>query len=625
MADMWIYVLIIQLSFLYIIKQQGCAFMSFTIEFQPVGIRLVSEEPVTILEAARQAGIYLRSDCGGAGICGKCQVQIVEQNSAIPCSESDQRHLNPKQLSDGFRLACAFILNQDTKIFIPTESMPAGQVLQTSSDNLSLQPDPILHQTSLQLAPASLHDLTADFERIRQASVNDQLTAELDILRLISNELRANNWHIHLIQRNNHIQHISPKPCQPLAGLAVDVGSTKLACYLVDLDNGKLLAAKGVPNPQMMFGEDIMARLAYAQKGQQQALQLHEMVIRAIQQAVSDMCGQIEIPVETIADACLVGNTVMHHFFLGLPSGTLAVSPFTPVISSALYPAADQIGLAGMPGMGVYAPPVIAGFVGSDHLAFLMACGFGQDERVRLGIDIGTNTEIALQKGRRIVSVSTASGPAFEGAHIRYGMRAAPGAIEHVRIRTNGQITCDTIGNKPPTGICGSGILDAVVEMRTAGLLNQRGRLNKDNPLVRPDDQGKPCIVLCKNEEAGKLITLSQNDIDQVLLAKGAIRAGIDVLMDYLDIQPDQFEEVLIAGAFGSFMLPEQAIRIGMLPQIPLQHIRAVGNAAGLGARMMLISQTARQQAESLARRIEYLELTLYPDFELFYARGIQA
>ena len=231
---------------------------------------------------------------------------------------------------------------------------------------------------------------------------------------------------------------------------------------------------------------------------------------------------------------------------------------------------------------------------------------------MRLGIDIGTNTEIALQKGDKVVSVSTASGPAFEGAHIRFGMRAAPGAIEHVIISQQGEVQIQVIGDQPPVGICGSGILDAVSELRRNSILNSRGRLDRTAKGVQLDEQGKPFFTL-----AGS-ITLSQNDIDQILLAKGAIRAGIDVLMDYLKVLPSEIEEVLIAGAFGSYMHPENAMRIGMLPQIPVSRIRAVGNAAGTGARMMLVSKTARKKAEELAKRIEYLELTVYPEFPMF-------
>ena len=597
--------------------------MSITIEFQPTGQRLVAEEALTVLAAARQAGLLLRADCGGEGTCGKCVVRFVQAPPDLPIHAGDRRHLTDQQLADGYRLACGALIDRSTQIFIPPDSLPRGQVLQTASDENDVVPDPLISQQNAQMQPASLGDLQADFERL-QESTGKRLTVDLETMKELPQTLRANGWQANLILRGDHLQHVTPNLITPLAGLAVDVGSTKLACYLLDLESGRQLAVKGLPNPQIMYGEDIMARLAHAQQGETEALELHELLMRSIQGALEDLCKQSQIDIGQVAEVCLVGNTAMHHFTLGLPTGGLAVSPFVPVVSAALQTPARQIGLQGMPGTQVYTPPVIAGFVGSDHLAFLLACGFGTDQRVRLGIDIGTNTEIALQKGERIFSVSTASGPAFEGAHIRYGMRAAPGAIEHVHLE-DGLFTCEIIGETAPSGICGSGILDALGELRAGGLLNKRGRLDKAHPLVRLDAQGKPFVTLAADADAQRPITLSQGDIDQILLAKGAIRAGIDVLMDALGVQPEEIDEIVIAGAFGSYMLPEQAIRIGMLPEVSLERIRAVGNAAGLGAQMMLVSRSARRQAEALAERIRYLELTLYPDFEGFYANGIRA
>ena len=598
--------------------------MSFTIEFQPTGQRLVAEEALTILAAARQAGLQLWSDCGGEGTCGKCLVRCVEAPPGLPIHAGDRRHLTDQQLADGYRLACSAVVDRSTQIFIPPESLPVGQVLQTGTSHKQLSIDPAMRQMNLQAKPADLHDLQADFDRIRDLSHEENLTADMDVLRELPDLLRRNEWQVNLILRGSCLQHVTPQPVSPLAGLAVDIGSTKLACYLLDLENGELLAVTGLPNPQVIYGEDIMARLAHAQKGEREALELHNMLMQSIQQALVELCKQSRLDPGQVAEVCLAGNTAMHHFSLGLPTGGLAVSPFVPAVSAALQTPGGQVGLSGMPGMQVYTPPIIAGFVGSDHLAFLLACGFGEDQRVRLGIDIGTNTEIALQKGERILSVSTASGPAFEGAHIHFGMRAAPGAIEHVYL-DNGCFTCKVIGDAAPSGICGSGILDALGEMRAGGLLNQRRRMDKNHPLMELDAQGKPYVTLAAGNSEDRPITLSQQDIDQVLLAKGAIRAGIDVLMDALKVSAQEIDEVLIAGAFGSYMLPAQAIRIGMLPEIPLQRIRAVGNAAGLGAQMMLVSQTARRQAEALAARIQYLELTLYQDFEVFYANGIRA
>jgi uncharacterized 2Fe-2S/4Fe-4S cluster protein (DUF4445 family) len=599
--------------------------MSFTIEFQPLGRRLVVDEALTVLDAARQAGLQLRSDCGGEGTCGKCRVRIVDAAGDLPMLPADTLHLTKQQLADGYRLACSAVISQNTQIFIPAESLPGKQVLQTGTMDQELVIDPVIRQVEPQLEPASLQDLQADFERLKKESNLPDLTAGLSIQRELSVLLRKNDWRANLLLRGNHLQHVTSQPIEPLVGLAVDVGSTKLACYLIDLQSGRRLAVKGLPNPQIPYGEDIMARLAHALKGEPQAQQLHDLLMQSIQQALDALCQECEIDPEQVVEVCLVGNTVMHHFCLDLPTAGLAVSPFVPVLSSALETPAAPLGLKGMPGMQVYAPPVSAGFVGSDHLAFLLACGFGQDERIRVGIDIGTNTEIALQKGKHILSVSTASGPAFEGAHIRYGMRASPGAIEHVHLEGGHGFTCDVIDNRPASGICGSGILDALGELRAGAMLNKRGRLDKQHPLVETDSQGQAFVTLAASEEESPAVIFSQNDIDQVLLAKGAIRAGIDVLMDALQVEPQEIEEVLIAGAFGSYMLPDQAIRIGMLPPIPLERIRTVGNAAGLGAQMMLVSRNARRQAEALAKRVEYLELTLYPDFDLFYAEGIRA
>jgi uncharacterized 2Fe-2S/4Fe-4S cluster protein (DUF4445 family) len=597
--------------------------MNFTIEFQPQGIHLVCSEPLTILDAARQAGIPLRADCGGEGICGKCRVKLLSDPENFSPTEVENRHLSQSQINDGFRLACETVVSKDLRVYIPDDSTTRGQILQTSGEGVPVTAEPAIQQFYIQVPQARLDDPRSDIERIQASIHNNDLQTGLDVLHRIPRILRANDWKINLFVRGNEIIHVSEKPVNPLVGLAVDVGSTKLACYLVELPTGRMLAAKGVPNPQIAYGEDIMARLAFAQKGIKEAHQLHKLVIQAIYQAAEEMCRELKIPHSSIGDACLVGNTAMHHLFLNLPTDSLAFSPFVPVTTAALHPPGEQIGLTGMPGMAIYTPPVIAGFVGSDHLAFLLASGFGQDQRTRLGIDIGTNTEIALQKGDRIVSVSTASGPAFEGAHIRYGMRAAPGAIEHVHIDQDNEIKVEVIGQGKPIGICGSGILDAVGEMRVNGVLNSRGRLDKTSSLVKINSDGKPFVILAEGGVNGKTITLSQADIDQVLLAKGAIRAGIDVLMDNLKVSLEDINEIVIAGAFGTYMLPEQAMRIGMLPAIQLDKVHIVGNAAGFGARMMLISQSARKNAQELAKKIEYLELTLYPDFEMFYARGI--
>jgi uncharacterized 2Fe-2S/4Fe-4S cluster protein (DUF4445 family) len=596
--------------------------MAFTIEFQPTGVRLDCDKPINGLDAARQAGIELKAVCGGEGTCGKCIFQLLSGTDDYPPCTADKKFIPNQYLIRGYRLACQITIDQDIKIHIPAGSALEGQILQINGEDISLHNDPPVKKHALTLSHANLRDLSSDFSRVKVKLEGDELTAELSLFRELPGILRENDWKADIWTRGNHVFHASPQKDTLNIGLAVDVGSTKIACFLIDLASAKTLTAKGIPNPQISFGEDIMSRLGYAMQGSKQAHELFKLTIDAINQAADEMCQRINLTPDDIADVCIVGNTAMHHFFLNLPTGSLAVSPFVPVTSEFLYPLAEEIGIHAKPGCAVYAPAVTAGFIGSDHLAFLLAAGFGEDTRVRLGIDIGTNTEIALQAQDRIVSVSTASGPAFEGAHIKFGMRAANGAIEHVRLSENGPPDIQVIGDKHPIGICGSGILDVVAQMRAQNILNQRGRIIKTATQVRMDEQGKPEFMLIPGK---KPITISQNDVDQILLAKGAIRAGIDILMDYLNITPSDIEEIVIAGAFGSYLLPEHAMGIGMLPSVPLERIKAVGNAAGTGARMMVASTKARKKAVHLANQIEYLELTVYEGFDMFYAQGIRS
>lgn len=600
--------------------------MSFTLEFEPPGIRLICEEPLTILDAARQAGIRLRSECGGKGTCAKCQVQVLEGIVPAP-TELEQKVFTGQQIHAGFRLACRTLAANDLTIYLPPQSLLSSQVMQTEGKELTIEPDPAVQVIPITLNPPTFTDLQSDWERVKAGLKKKglkNLSISLPTLSTISEQLRQSKWQFNLVNNDQEVLNLlPPDKLQPI-GLAVDVGSTKLACFLVDLTTGKTLAAEGVPNPQIAFGEDIMSRLGAVLEKPANAHTLQQEVMHAIQSALREMTQKTNLHMEQIMDACLVGNTAMHHLFLGLPTKALAFSPFVPVTTDELYPTAQEIGLELMPGARVYAPPVIAGFVGSDHLAFLLAACFREDENTRLGIDIGTNTEIALQHSGRIVSVSTASGPAFEGAHIRFGMRAAPGAIEHIRIDDSGKVNCQVIGGQTASGICGSGILDAVAELRRTGLINARGRLEKTNPAIQTNQFGQPSLILAAESANQREISLDQKDIDQVLLAKGAIRAGIEILMNYLKINASQLDEIVIAGAFGSFMNAEQAVRIGLLPKVPLGKVHAIGNAAGVGARMLLVSRRIRKNALQLAHRIEYLELTIYPDFNLFFANGIR-
>ena len=588
---------------------------------------MICEEPLTISDAARRAGVTMRSECGGKGTCGKCLVRVPE-GKLSPVTKAEEELLTADQLAEGWRLACRTVLSDGVSIYVPAISTIEAPVMQLESLDVELKPETSIRTVSLAVPEASLTDQRSDLQRVAdELKVQygiDKAWADLPALNSIRAALREGDWKVGVALRRNEIIDAYTGTAHSPIGLAVDVGTTKLACYIVDLETGKVLAARGAMNPQIVYGEDVMSRLAAAIEDPASSRYMQEVLVQTINAVAAELCATQKLDVKHILDACMVGNTAMHHLLLGLPVRPLALSPFVPATSSPLEVDAAALGLDAAPGAHAYLLPPIAGFVGSDHVAVLLAAGFGEDNSTRLAIDIGTNTEIALQAGSRIVSCSTASGPAFEGAHISHGMRAAPGAIQHVTITDGGFVHSDVIGGGSATGICGSGVLDAVVEMRAAGIINERGRIIKGRPGVRIQQDGFPSFLLAAGSDEQRDVLITQQDIDQVLLAKGAIRAGIDILMAHLKVNAQDIEDINIAGAFGSYLDPRNAVRIGLLPGVPLNRIRAIGNAAGAGARMTLASLDARRRAASLARQVEYLEVTVYPGFKKFLAGGMR-
>jgi uncharacterized 2Fe-2S/4Fe-4S cluster protein (DUF4445 family) len=407
-------------------------------------------------------------------------------------------------------------------------------------------------------------------------------------------------------------------------GLAIDIGTTKLALFLVDLDSGLTLARRGAMNPQIAYGEDVISRIAYAGAGAQTEGVLRRVLLSTLNRAVSDLCGEVGVVPESIAEAVVVGNTVMHHLFSGLPVRSLGVAPYRPATTEALELEARPAGLALAPGVPLYLPPLVAGFVGADHVATLLACGMGETPRPTLAIDIGTNTEISLAIGGRLLSCSSPSGPAFEGAHITAGMRAAPGAIERVHL-SGGAASVYTIDRMPPIGVCGSGILDAVSEMLRTGLLDRRGNIGERSPARRAASGPNELLLApAAGTGHGRDIAVTRGDVNEIQLAKAAVRAGIEVLLADAGAGAGEIEQVLVAGAFGSYLDLASAVRIGLLPRLPLDRFRQVGNAAGAGARRMLTSPAHRRAAEALARRIEYVELTAHPAFHRGFVTAME-
>ncbi len=403
---------------------------------------------------------------------------------------------------------------------------------------------------------------------------------------------------------------VMPDPTDESFGVAFDIGTTTVVGYLMDLKSGEVVSIASAMNPQTSFGEDVMSRIAYTTKNEDGLRILNKIIIDALNKIIKNVTSIAGIKPTDISRVTAVGNTAMHHIFLGIDPRSLGVSPFSPVVIEPVDKKARELGLDTNGGATLHVLPNVAGFVGADNVGVLIASEPYRESGVNLTIDVGTNGEIVLSKDGRMFAASCATGPALEGAHIRHGMRAKPGAIEHLKIDDEtGDVSFKVIGDCKPTGICGSGMVDAVAELLKAGILQKNGTLNleKNTKRLRKGDEGYEFVIDAD-------IVITQKDISEVQLAKGALYAGAKILMKRAGV--DRVDRIFLAGAFGSHIEPDSALAIGMLPKVPLDYIKAIGNAAGEGARIALISAKKRKEAKDLARKIEYIELTIEPDFE---------
>ena len=605
--------------------------MTIYVDFEPVGRRGECPDGANLLECARQLGVDLVNLCGGGGSCARCVVQILEGDVSQP-TEVESKHLSPERLAVGYRLACRTVPLGHCKVRVPPESLTTPQRTQVEGEELDVRPEPPVQTYRVTVPAPSLQDLRADTARLEGALAEQHgiatTSVDLAALRDLSPRLREHAWQVQVAVRDGEIVALLPDQSQAL-GLAVDLGTTKIAAYLVELASGQTLASQGIMNPQIAYGEDVVARMAYAQRAPAQAVLMQELVVQALNQAVAEMCDETNTQPAQIVEAVVVGNTAMHHLFLHLPVQQLAQAPYVPAVGAALDIKARELGLQIAPGAYIHLLPNIAGYVGADHAAMLLATGVAQTKGVVLAIDIGTNTEVCLTSHGTMISTSCASGPAFEGAHIKHGMRAAQGAIERLRL-TNGQIEYQTIGGAPPVGLCGSGILDVLAQLHLAGVVDTKGRMG-DHPRVREidgnqRDHGTREFVLVSAEEQGgerPAITFTQKDVRELQLAKGAMRTGIETLLATSGLNAQDIDQVIIAGAFGTYIDIESAIAIGMLPSLPLERFRQVGNAAGMGAKLALVSMSKRLEAREMNQRIGYVELAADPGFMKNFAQAM--
>lgn len=599
--------------------------MSIIIEFEPVGRRLDTAVGRTVLEAAkeifdlRSGGV--NSPCGGKGLCGRCKVRLADGELAPP-NENEKRLLGKEDLDKGYRLACQAVTIGPAKIEIPPETLAGRQSLQLEGTAAPVAIEPAVKRYSIPLKATSL---SHPYPIWQQAEIFLSENYGLPELRLSTGLINrvgalAGDDPVTVTMRGTEIINVFPSAhlSKPL-GLAVDLGTTKIAGYLVDLESGAVEASEGVLNPQIAYGEDLISRLAFALEDECRYNRIAEVLREGLDLLLQSLCRKAGVSPGDVEEGVIAGNTAMHHLLLKLPVAQLGRAPYVPAATLPLEVKSRDLGLGMAAEAYVYFLPAVAGFVGGDHVAMILSSGIHESCGITLGLDIGTNTEIVLARSGEMISCSCASGPAFEGAHIQQGMRAVDGAICKVSLAERGsKVFYETIGGKPPIGICGSGVLDAVAGLYREKVVSHSGRLDSGHPMVRFNGERKvPEFVLAASAESGAQadIVITQKDVSEIQLAKAAIAAGTKVLLEEAGLKIEDIDTIIVAGAFGTHLNLESAIKIGMLPDLPLDRYQQVGNASGGGARMALLSLPARKRAEEIARKIKYIELAAMPRF----------
>lgn len=616
--------------------------------FQPSGRRGEVEDGKTLLEAAQSLGVDIEGLCGKKKVCGKCKVRIEEgyfekdniesgMSHLSSLTDDERKHIKPED-GPGIRLSCTAEVRGDVKVFVPERSRAGKQVVRKAAKELTIILDPAVKKYNIELVAPKLHDMTTgDRERVLKFLEDDyglkDLSFDYTVLKDLQDVLRQGEWKASVtVWMDREIIKVEPGFVEACYGLAVDVGTTTCVGYLTDLNTGKVINTESMMNPQVPYGEDVMSRITYAMSNPEGLMTMQNAIINGLNEIIEKVISEVRKdgpnPGFAIDDLTIVFNTAMHHIFLGFNPIYIGRSPFIPAVQNSMDIKARDIGLKINPAAYIHVLPIEAGFVGADNVGVLIAEEpYNQDEMV-LVIDIGTNGELLMGNRDRVCSTSCATGPAFEGAQIKFGMRAAPGAIEVVLIdpetkeprykvigKTDWHSHLEKINAK---GICGSAIIDVVAEMFKAGIIDKSGRFVKDlnTPRVRKDADGRPEYVLAWAEETsiGTDITVTQADVRALQLAKGALYAGAKLMMKKLGIT--KLERVILAGAFGSHINREASMTLGMFPDCPIDMVYAVGNAAGDGARMALLNKGKRVEANERARWVEFIEIATDPTFE---------
>lgn len=599
-----------------------------SLHFPHLDREIPSKESETLFQSARRHGVRIVGACGGRGTCGSCIVRVSEGEvkhhsgpaHAAEVEQGGHDEAAPTQSKKKWVRSCQVSARSNCTVEVAPRSLAA--VVRTETDNGQkeiLPLDAAVTAIDLTVPEAALTDNLSDVDRVLRglgdSSLSIDLAAAKQLPSVLREQVQGDQWPLRAWKRGNELIAFGPTGRRTL-GLAVDLGTTNAAAFVVDLGTGERLASLGVENPQVAWGADLISRINYAVKGPEAVAELHDAAIEAINALAHDLCRSVGQATTDIVDLAICGNTAMHHLLLGLPVRQLGRAPFVAAVRDGMDVKARELGLKVAPGAWVHVVANVGGFVGGDHVTALLATeAQWSNLTTALVMDIGTNTEISLIHRGRFFSASAPSGPALEGGHISCGMRAAEGAIEKVFIE-EGRLRSETIGHKKAIGLCGSGVLDTLATLHRGGLINDQGRLAKDHPDIEAVN-GKRAVRLAED------VHFSQDDVRAVQLAKAAIRTATELLLDEAGVKDEALERFIIAGSFGAYIDVKSGIETGLFPNLPRERFLQVGNAAGVGVRQMLASKQARARATELARTCQYMELSSRSDFQKVFLHHI--
>lgn len=621
------------------------------VDFEPLSRRALILPDKNMYELLINSGIFIRSLCGGLGTCGKCKILVQKgQNFLNQPTKIELDSFSKEELRKGWRLACQTRVSYDSmetlkdqnppqfRVFLPEELLFEDFKILTSGLNKGVKIHPNIKKVFLRVEKPSLDKPFSDLERIQTAFKNSTNTIdisnfeiELNTLKKIPDVLREKKHEITLTLLNNR-RIIDCEPGNTLNanfGVAIDIGTTTIVAYLINLNNGKTYGVASCLNPQTAFGEDVVSRITYSSANQDGLNQLNSTLMKALNDLIKKVCNKANISASNVYEATVVGNSVMHHIFLSINPKYIGLSPYVPAFQHGMDINAEKLHLDISKQGNVFVLPVIAGYVGADTIGVMLSSQIDNEDSFTLALDVGTNGEIIIGNKDLLATGSCAAGSALEGAHISNGMRAAAGAIDSITIDPKTfEVSYTTIKNKSPIGICGSGLIDCVAEMLKVNLLSRSGTFNKtllDNHRLIKTQMGVEFLIT-ESSDPTHPITISQNDIREIQMAKGAFFSGTRIIMQYLREKHNydgEISQIFLAGAFGNYINKENAKFIGMIPDIPNEFIYQIGNAAGIGAQNALLDTDLREKAHKLLNKTHYIEIAVEENFQKEFANAM--